>query len=154
MGEKKRIITGSDHAGYEVKELVRDLLLQKGYLVDDAGTSSGTESVDYPDYAEKVARQVADGSYDAGILACGSGVGISIAANKVKGIRAALVKDEEIARLSRMHNDANVLVLAGRPYDRDTVEKIVSVFLSTPFEGGRHQRRIDKITALEGKNFS
>jgi ribose 5-phosphate isomerase B len=147
---KKKIIIGSDHAGYEVKEYIKSLLEQENIEVDDAGTYTA-ESVDYPDFAEKVARGVEDGSHDLGIVTCGSGIGASIAANKVRGIRAALVKDEETARLCRQHNDANVLALAGRPFDRQEVKKMVEAFLSTPFEGGRHQGRIDKIAAIEEK---
>jgi len=146
--QKKKIIIGSDHAGYEVKEFIRSLLEKEEMDVDDAGTYS-TMSVDYPDFAQKVALGVRDGSHDLGIVTCGSGIGASIAANKVKGIRAALVKDEEAARLCRQHNDANVMALAGRPFDRQEVEKIVRAFIGTPFEGGRHQRRIDKIRAIE-----
>jgi ribose 5-phosphate isomerase B len=147
---EKKVIIGSDHAGFEVKEYIKSLLQRDGVLFDDCGTST-TESCDYPDFAEKVALGVADGSHSLGIVTCGSGIGASIAANKVKGIRAALVKDEETSRLSRLHNNANVLALAGRPFDKPEVEKMVKAFLTTAFEGGRHQRRIDKITAIEDK---
>ncbi|MDQ7824520.1 MAG: ribose 5-phosphate isomerase B [Candidatus Eremiobacteraeota bacterium] len=148
--QKTRVAVGSDHAGYELKEFVKSLVTSLGYAVDDEGTHS-TESVDYPDVAEKVALRVAGGRASLGILSCGTGIGASIAANKVKGIRAALVKDEETARLSREHNDANVLALAGRPFDRDLVEKMVRVWLATPFAGGRHLARVNKITAIENR---
>jgi ribose 5-phosphate isomerase B len=114
----------------------------------DFGTQ-GDESVDYPDFAEIVARSVARGEFDRGILICGTGIGMAIAANKVPGVRAAPVTDLESARLSREHNDANVLALGARILPRDRALAIVRVFLETPFEGGRHERRIRKITALE-----
>jgi ribose 5-phosphate isomerase B len=109
------------------------------------------DSVDYPDYAEKVAIAVRDGNADLGILMCGTGIGVCIAANKVHGIRAAPAWNPEIARLSRLHNDANVLCLPGRYMDPTLAIEIVKVWLATPFEGGRHQRRVDKISALEAR---
>lgn len=145
---KGKICIGSDHAGFEVKEYIKSLLDEMGYAVDDVGTY-GTDSVDYPVFAEKVALKVAAGESALGVLSCGTGIGASIAANKVKGIRAALVKDEFTARVSREHNDANVLVVAGRPFDRDNVRNILTTWLSSHFEGGRHARRIEEIADIE-----
>ena len=139
-----RIVIGSDHAGFSLKEEVKTYLAQAGYPVADAGTNS-EESVDYPDYGAAVARGVSAGDFDRGILVCGSGVGMSIVANKFPGVRAALCLDEETARMSRLHNDANVLVLAGRRTDHETAKAIVRLWLNTEFEGGRHKIRVDKI---------
>jgi ribose 5-phosphate isomerase B len=145
-----RVALGADHAGYELKERIKPLLdgLQISY--EDFGTISN-HSVDYPDFAAAVARGVAEGRFDRGILACGSGIGMAIAANKVAGVRAASVVDVESARLSREHNDANVLALGARVTPADRALEIVRTFLDTPFEGGRHERRIRKISDLEGK---
>jgi ribose 5-phosphate isomerase B len=115
---------------------------------EDFGTLT-TESVDYPDFAAAVARNVASGEFDRGILTCGSGIGMAIAANKIHGIRAASISYEESARLSREHNDINVLALGERTGNTDTARRIVDIFLDTPFAGGRHQRRVDKINALD-----
>ena len=139
-----KIIIGSDHAGFDLKEALKGAI---GGMTD-IGTDSG-ESVDYPDFGARVARAVSSGEYERGILICGSGVGMSIVANKVPGIRAALCTDTDTARLSRMHNDANVLVLAGRRTDPETAVAIVTVWLDTPFEDGRHARRLDKIRKIE-----
>jgi ribose 5-phosphate isomerase B len=143
-----RIALGADHAGFDLKNHLRDSLRAAGHHVDDAGTHS-PESADYPDYAGAVARAVASGSADRGILVCGSGVGMSIAANKVRGVRAALAYSREAAVLTRAHNDANVLTLGARFLDVATALELVEVFLATPFDGGRHQRRIEKIAGLE-----
>jgi len=143
-----RIALGADHAGVALKEDVKRQLTQRGVAFTDFGTDS-TDSVDYPDYAATVAHEVASGAYDRGILFCGSGIGMAIAANKVAGIRAASIVDEESARLSRQHNDANVLSLGARLTPADEARRIVNVFLDTPFAGGRHQRRIDKILELD-----
>jgi ribose 5-phosphate isomerase B len=143
-----RIALGADHAGVVLKEQIKTFLDEQGVAYEDFGTHS-TDSVDYPDYAVKVANAVADGSYDRGILFCGSGIGMAIAANKVHGIRAAQVVDEASARLSRSHNDLNVLSLAARITAAEEARALVQIFLDTPFEGGRHQRRIDKISALD-----
>mgnify|MGYP005813534267 CR=1 FL=1 len=145
-----RVALGADHAGVPLKDAVRDLLDSRGVDVQDFGTS-GTESVDYPDYAAAVARVVTDGTADRGILVCGTGIGMAIAANKIDGIRAAAVVDPESARLSREHNDANVLALGARVTSPDVALQIVRTFLDTPFAGGRHQRRVDKITSLEDR---
>jgi len=139
-----KIIIGSDHAGFDLKEALKGAI---GGMTD-IGTDSG-ESVDYPDFGVRVARSVSSGEYERGILICGSGVGMSIVANKVPGIRAALCTDVDTARLSRMHNDANILVLAGRRTDLKEAVAIVTVWLETPFEGGRHARRLDKIRNIE-----
>ena len=143
-----RIAIGADHAGVALKEHVKQVLTARGIAFEDVGTLT-TESVDYPDFAAKVARKVASGEFDRGILTCGSGIGMAIAANKVAGIRAASIQDEDSARLSREHNDINVLTLGERQTDTNTARRIVELFLDTPFAGGRHQRRVDKINALD-----
>jgi ribose 5-phosphate isomerase B len=144
-----RIALGADHAGVALKRNIRQLLDERGISYQDFGTES-TESVDYPDFAARVAHEVASGAFDRGLLFCGSGIGMAIAANKVAGIRAASAPDEQSARLSREHNDANVLALGERLTPPDAARRIVNVFLDTPFAGGRHQRRVDKIRALDG----
>jgi ribose 5-phosphate isomerase B len=143
-----KIALGADHAGFDLKEKVKRYLLEKGLGVDDHGTNS-PQSVDYPDYAFFVAEQVASGKAEYGILVCGSGIGMSIAANKVHGIRAAHVTSELEAQLSREHNDANVLAIGGRVLDENMAHKIIDRWLSTEFAGGRHQQRVDKIMAIE-----
>jgi ribose 5-phosphate isomerase B len=145
---KPRIAIGSDHAGFLVKEIIRKHLESAGYAVDDQGTAS-EESVDYPDFGKAVGERVATKHSDVGIVVCGSGIGISIAANKVPGIRAALAHDVNTARLAREHNDANVLALGARIVTPATALEMVQTFLSTPYAGGRHQRRLDKITQME-----
>lgn len=139
---------GSDHGGYELKQAIIELLQEREIAYRDMGTS-GDESVDYPDFADKVARAVAAGEARAGILICGTGIGMSISANKRSGIRAALVHDSYTARMAREHNDANILVLGGRVLSSDLAKQIVAVWLDSDYEGGRHQRRLDKIAALE-----
>lgn len=146
-----KIAIGSDHAGFELKEKVGPLLEAAGHEVLDVGTDS-EEPVDYPDFCAAAARAVVDGRAERGILLGGSGQGEQIAANKVPGVRAALCNDLYLAELARRHNDANVLTLGGRVTPPDTAARLVRIFLDTPFEGGRHQRRVDKITALERKN--
>jgi ribose 5-phosphate isomerase B len=146
-----RIAIGSDHAGYQLKEIIKGRLAGSGVEVDDLGTTNEA-SVDYPDYAAAVADRVASGASDRGILICGTGIGMAISANKVRGIRAASVESLEAARLSRAHNDANVLTLGARITPADLALGIVQTFLATPFDGGRHQRRVDKITALENRH--
>ena len=145
---KPRIAIGSDHAGFPIKETIRKYLEAAGYAVDDQGTSSEA-SVDYPDYGRAVGERVASKQSDLGIAVCGSGIGISIAANKVPGIRAALAHDVLTARLAREHNDANVLALGGRIVTPAAAVEIVQTFLNTPFAGGRHQLRLDKISQIE-----
>jgi ribose 5-phosphate isomerase B len=145
---RPRIVIGSDHAGFAVKESIRKYLETAGYAVDDQGTWS-EESVDYPDYGKAVGERVASKQADLGIAVCGSGIGISIAANKVTGIRAALAHDAMTARLAREHNDANVLALGGRIVTPEAALEMVQIFLSTAYLGGRHQRRLDKIARME-----
>jgi ribose 5-phosphate isomerase B len=143
-----RIALGADHAGIHLKAEIRKLLDERGIAYTDFGTET-TDSVDYPDFADRVAHAVASGDYDRGLLFCGSGIGMAIAANKVAGIRAAPVVDETSARLSREHNDANVLALGERLTPPDVARRLVNTFLDTAFGGGRHQRRVDKISALD-----
>jgi len=143
-----KISLGADHAGFELKEKIKKLLLQQGIEVNDRGTHS-SEAVDYPDYARKVAEEVADHDADLGILVCGSGIGMSIAANKVAGVRAANVSSEYEAQLSREHNDANVLTLGARLISDQNAFQIVQKWLETSFAGGRHQRRVEKINEIE-----
>jgi ribose 5-phosphate isomerase B len=138
------IIVGSDHAGFDLKERVKEWLEARGFAVEDAGTRS-PEQVDYPDYAHRVAEAVASGKRARGILVCGTGIGVSIAANRHRGVRAAVACSEETARLAREHNDANVLALGGRTLDPTLAERIVDAWLKTPFAGGRHARRVSKI---------
>ena len=142
------IIIGSDHAGFDLKERVKEWLEERGFSVEDVGSSS-PEQVDYPDYAHKVAEAVGSGRRARGIVICGTGIGVSIAANRHKGVRAAVVCSEDTARLAREHNDANVLALGGRTLDPALAERILDVWLETPFAGGRHARRVAKIE-IEG----
>ncbi|MDI9571339.1 MAG: ribose 5-phosphate isomerase B [Pseudomonadota bacterium] len=144
----KTIAMGADHAGFPLKEAVKAFLADRGWRVIDQGTDS-EQAADYADFAAAVAREIVGGGCERGVLICGSGAGMVIAANKFPGIRATLCLNEEMARLSRLHNDGNILVLAGRMTDPATAERIVTTWLRTPFEGGRHQRRIDKVRAIE-----
>jgi ribose 5-phosphate isomerase B len=143
-----RIALGADHAGVSLKADIKQMLDERGVEYEDFGTDSA-DSVDYPDYAARVAREVAAGRFDRGILFCGSGMGMAMAANKVPGVRAAPVVDTTSARLSREHNDANVLTLGERLTKPDLAREIVALFLETPFAGGRHAGRVDKINALD-----
>jgi len=143
-----RIALGSDHAGFQLKEYVREYLIGKGHTVTDVGTYS-EDSCDYPDFGAAVGRLVAAGDAERGVVVCGSGLGISIAAGKIAGVRAVQVMDAEMAEMARRHNDANVVGLAGRYIGTARAESIVDTFIATDFEGGRHQRRVDKISALE-----
>lgn len=143
-----KIAIGSDHAAFELKERLVGYLLKKGIEVINCGAYS-IESTDYPDYAKKVSEKVVSKECDFGILLCGTGIGMSIAANKIKGIRAALCMFPDMALYARKHNDANVLVLAGRLMGVELAEWTVDAFLSTGFEGGRHERRVKKIEELE-----
>lgn len=138
------IAMGSDHAGYNLKEEIKAYLLEKGHTVKDCGTNS-TESCDYPVFGRAAAEVVREEEAERAIVICGSGIGISIAANKVPGIRCALCSEPLSAELSRRHNNANALAMGARLIGSDMAKRIVDVFLSTEFEGGRHQRRIDKI---------
>jgi len=143
-----KIAIGADHAGFELKEKIKARLKQQGIEVQDQGTASA-ESVDYPDFARKVGESVAGKKADLGVLVCGSGIGMAIAANKVSGIRAANVSTEYEAEKSREHNDANVVTIGSRILDEAKAFSIVDIFLKTPFAGGRHQQRVDKIAAIE-----
>lgn len=143
-----KIAIGADHAGFALKDQVRDALRQAGHDVTDVGTHSD-ESTDYPDYAGTVAHDVVSGAADRGILVCSTGVGMSIAANKVDGIRAAVALNPDEVRLTRAHNDANILTLGARYTDPQAANEMVRIFLETPFDGGRHARRVGKIAQLE-----
>jgi ribose 5-phosphate isomerase B len=145
-----KIAIGADHAGFAAKEEIKTVIKALGHSVVDQGTS-GETSVDYPDFAEKVARAVVGGEADRGVLICGTGIGMSIAANKVQGIRAALVSDEKTAALSRQHNDANVFCAGSRITPVVKIAESLKVWLQTPFEGGRHVGRVGKIGAIEKK---
>lgn len=140
----KTVAIGADHAGFKLKCIISEELERLGCQVLDLGTDD-TESVDYPDYADAVARAVSEGRAGVGVLICGTGIGMSIGANRHPGIRAALCCDEEFARLARQHNDANILVMAGRITGEDKARKCLETFLSTEFEGGRHARRVEKL---------
>jgi ribose 5-phosphate isomerase B len=146
--EKMRIALPADHVGFSLKEKIREYLKSKGLEVEDRGPSN-SEPVDYPDFAEKVAAQVAAKQADYGVLVCGTGVGMMLAANKVPGIRAVAANDTISARMAREHNDANVLTLGGRMIDEASMHQIVDTWLSTAFAGGRHERRIEKIDAID-----
>ena len=143
-----KVVIGADHAGYEDKEEIKKQFDEMGIEYEDVGTNS-TESVDYPVYAQKVAEKVANGEAELGILVCGSGNGMQIAANKVHGVRAALAWNEETAALARRHNDANVLSIPARMIPFEEVSKVIKSFLEADFEGGRHARRVDEISVLE-----
>jgi ribose 5-phosphate isomerase B len=144
-----KIAIGSDHAGFNLKNRLRDLLKSEGYEVEDVGAYSA-ESSDYPDFAEKVGHAVTSGQAERGVLCCGTGVGIGIAANKIHGIRAAAVSEPVSARLARSHNDANVVCIGERIVGPEVAVDIVKTFLESPFsEGERHKRRIAKVSALE-----
>ena len=140
----KKIAVASDHGGYLLKEKVKKHLMDRGFEIIDLGTDS-EESVDYPVYGKACGEAVASGRADLGVVVCGTGIGISIAANKVKGIRCGLCTNVEMAKLTRQHNDANMLAMGGRIIDDETAMAITEAFIDTEFEGGRHQRRIDKI---------
>jgi ribose 5-phosphate isomerase B len=142
------MVLGSDHAGFRAKEIIKKYLEGAGYTVEDVGTHS-EESVDYPDFAKAVGERVAAANGALGVLLCGTGIGVSIAANKVEGIRAALAHDSLTARRAREHNDANVIALGGKVVGEDEAIAIVQEFLSAQFAGGRHQRRVDKITEMD-----
>lgn len=148
-----KVLIANDHAGLAGKTIVKNTLDQMGIEYEDLGTNT-EDSVDYPDFAEKVARRVAAGEAERGILICGSGIGISIAANKIHGIRAALAWNEETARLSREHNDANIVAIGGRTTPAETIEQITRAFLTTDFAKGRHVQRIEKIARLEENSNS
>ena len=144
----ENIIIGADHGGFKLKEIIKDYLEELGYTPDDLGTHS-EESCDYPDIAKKVAEKITQ-TKSKGILICGTGIGMSMASNKMKGIRAALAFDEFTAKMSRDHNNSNILCLGGRTTETEMAKKIVKIWLETKFEeGGRHSKRVDKIMKLE-----
>jgi ribose 5-phosphate isomerase B len=144
----KKIALAADHAGFEEKEKIKKTLDELGVEYTDMGTNSG-DSVDYPDYAIKAAEAVASGEFDQGLLVCGSGTGMAIAANKVRGVRAAVAWSEDIARLAREHNDANVLSLAARFNSPEEMDRIVRAWFAADFEAGRHAKRVDKINEMD-----
>ena len=144
------IIIGSDHGGLALKTALKSYLKRRGVDITDAGTDDDS-SVDYPDFGQKVAEAVVAGGAESGILICGTGIGMSITANKIPGVRAALVTDIFMARMAKEHNNANLLVLGGRVLDEQKACDLVGAWLDSTFEGGRHQVRLDKITALEKK---
>ncbi len=144
------LVVASDHGGYELKTAILQLLQEKAIEYADLGTDSSA-SVDYPDFAAKVADAVASGEAQLGILICGTGIGMSISANKFVGVRAALVHDEFTAQMAREHNDANILVMGGRVLTPELGKKLVEIWLAAEFAGGRHQKRLDKISAIEQK---
>jgi ribose 5-phosphate isomerase B len=145
-------VIASDHGGLALKEAVKKFLQDLGIECRDFGTFNN-DSVDYPDFGEKVARQVSDGAVEKGILICGTGIGMSIVANKFPGVRAALINDEFTARMSKEHNDANIIVLGGRVITPENACRMVDIWLTTDFEGGRHQKRLDKIRQIEIELF-
>ncbi|MBF0506088.1 MAG: ribose 5-phosphate isomerase B [Nitrospirae bacterium] len=147
-----RIAIGSDHAGLEMKNEVTAVLKDMGHEYKDLGTDSA-QSVDYPDFGEKVSAAVSEGRVDRGILICGTGIGMSIVANKFRHIRAALCGDIFSAKMSRLHNDSNILILGGRVIGKDLAKEIVKTWLITPFEGGRHEKRLKKIELIEEKTI-
>ena len=142
----EKIVVASDHSGFALKEKVKAHLEQRGLAVRDLGTHS-LDSVDYPEFAHRLAEEVASGRFPRGVAVCGTGIGVSIAANRHRGVRAAVAYDENTARLSRQHNDANVLALGGRSLEHEKALRILDVWLDTPFEGGRHARRVGEIDA-------
>lgn len=144
----KKIALGADHAGFEEKEKLKKTLDEIGVEYEDVGTFS-TDSVDYPDFAQKVGEAVAKGDAEQGIIVCGSGIGVAIAANKIHGVRAAQAWNEETAKLARQHNNANVLTIGARVIPEADIPNIVKAWFATDFEGGRHEKRVAKITALE-----
>jgi len=144
----KRIALGADHAGFEEKEKIKATLDELGVEYVDMGTNSA-DSVDYPDYAKKVAEAVSKGEFEQGLLVCGSGTGMAIAANKVKGVRAAVAWSPDIARLARQHNNANILSLPARFMSENDAAGVVKAWFDADFEGGRHEKRVEKITEIE-----
>ncbi|XXF80507.1 ribose 5-phosphate isomerase B [Myxococcaceae bacterium GXIMD 01537] len=145
-----KVIIASDHAGLELRQEIVSALRERGVSCEDAGPAS-RESVDYPDFARKVSRAVAAGEYSLGVLVCGTGIGMSIVANKYRGVRAALCTTEFEARMARAHNDANVLCLGQRVVGAGVARAILEAFLATPFEGGRHEKRVQKIREAESE---
>jgi ribose 5-phosphate isomerase B len=141
-------IIASDHGGLELKESIKAYLEKRGIEIRDLGTDNGN-SVDYPDFGERVGKAISTGEADKGILICGTGIGMSIVANKFQGVRAALIWDEFTARMSKEHNNANIIVLGGRMLTEEKANQMVGLWLDANFEGGRHQKRLDKIAQIE-----
>ncbi|NIO17313.1 MAG: ribose 5-phosphate isomerase B [Deltaproteobacteria bacterium] len=146
----EKIAIGSDHAGFDLKENLKQFLSGKGYALADVGPASH-DSVDYPDYAESVSIRVARGDADLGVLVCGTGLGMTITANKIQGIRAALLYDAFAAHYAKAHNDANVVIFGGRTISPEDARKYLGIFLKEKFEGGRHKKRLDKIAKIESR---
>lgn len=146
--DKQPILLGSDHAAFRLKEVIKKYMMESGLDIEDVGTHS-ENSVDYPDFAIKVASRISHGTYQQGILLCGTGLGMSMAANKFPHVRAALCNDLFSAMMSKRHNNANILVMGGRVVGDSLALEIVKTWLATPFDGGRHQRRIDKFDSIE-----
>ncbi len=146
------IAIGCDHGGINIKNAVINYMKENGIAYTDYGCYT-TDSVDYPVYAYQVAKAVADSEAELGIICCGTGIGVSMAANKVKGIRAAVCSDEFCAEMTRRHNNANIMCMGGRVIDEEKAVKLADIFLNTPFEGGRHENRVDMITAIENGTF-
>jgi len=144
----KKIVLGSDHGGFKLKEIIKKYLEKNGHIITDVGVYN-EDSVDYPDIANRACNEFKSRNYDFGILFCGTALGISIAANKIKGIRCAVVHDLLTAEMSKAHNNANFLAFGGRIEHNVTVEKMLEKFIATAFEGGRHEQRVNKISALE-----
>lgn len=149
---KKTIALGADHGGFLIKEEIKKYLLKNNFKVIDYGTDNDTVSVDYPIFAEKVAKSIFKKEAQFGILCCGTGIGMSIAANKFSDIRAAVCENEFCCEMTRRHNNSNILCLGGRVINKDTAIKLADIFLNTPFDGGRHQIRLDMIKKLETQN--
>ncbi|MDK2848940.1 MAG: ribose 5-phosphate isomerase [Desulfuromonadales bacterium] len=141
-------LIASDHGGLDLKEHIKAYLKERGIEVRDLGTDNG-DSVDYPDFGERVGKAISIGEAEKGILICGTGIGMSIVANKFPGVRAALIWDEFTARMSKEHNNANVVVMGGRTLSEEKAERMVGIWLDSKFEGGRHQKRLDKISQIE-----
>jgi RpiB/LacA/LacB family sugar-phosphate isomerase len=147
--EKTTIVIGSDHAGWQLKEAIKEQLAGKGYTVDDVSEPSYNAEDDYPVYAARVAKLVAQGRYESGIAVCGTGIGASIAANRIRGARAALCFTPEMGRMAKRHNNANILVLGGRTTQPADAFMIIESWMNTGFEGGRHARRVDQLDTVE-----
>ena len=144
-----KIALASDHRGFDFKKRVADMLIQMGHTVTDYGTTTSTEAVDYPDYGLKASRAVGSGECERGILVCGTGIGMSLVANKVRGVRAAVCHNLYTVEMSRRHNDSNVLCIGADIVDEELLEQKLKLWLETPFEGGRHARRIEKVMDIE-----
>jgi ribose 5-phosphate isomerase B len=144
------VALGADHAGYDLKEAIKEILKNENIEYIDLGTINNHDSVDYPDFAAAVGKKVASGEYDRGVIVCGTGIGVAIAANKVKGVRAANCNEVVSARFSRLHNDANVLTIGSRIIGSEVAKEVLKVWLVTDFEGGRHAARVEKIHKIEG----